>query len=280
MKITLSEQACGASITGIDLSQALSSQTIADIRAAWLEHHVLAFAQQQLSDDDLERFSRYFGAFGIDPFFGPIEGREHICAIKRMADETTPLFADVWHTDWSFQSAPPIATFLYGITIPPKGGDTLFANQHLAWEKMPSALREKVENKIAVHSAVLGYSNQGIYNDEDKAQGRSMDIRPSDEALERVSHPLIRRHAETGRMGIFGTIGAYIIALEGIDDEAAGNLLMELSQWQTQEEFIYTHKWEKDMLIMWDNRSVLHKATSGYEGYDRLLHRVTIAASA
>lgn len=90
-----SDQACGAEVIGIDLSRELSPQEIADIREAWLTHHVLSFPDQILSDDDLERIALYFGKFGEDTFFGPITGRKHIAAIRRDADETTPIFADV-----------------------------------------------------------------------------------------------------------------------------------------------------------------------------------------
>ena len=97
------------------------------IRAAWLQHHVLAFPDQRLSDDDLDRFTLAMGGFGEDPFIAPIAGRQHIIAVARAADETAPIFAETWHTDWSFQARPPAGTCLYGITIPPMGGDTLFA---------------------------------------------------------------------------------------------------------------------------------------------------------
>ena len=103
------------------------------------------------------------------------------------------------------------------------------------------------------------------------------DSRPSDEALTKQLHPIIAQHPETKKEGIYGTIG-YIIGIDGMDNQDAMKLLMEVSAWQCREEFIYQHKWKKDMLIMWDNRSVLHRATGGYEGQDRLLHRTTIAA--
>ncbi len=125
MKISPSGQACGAEVTGVDLTQALSANSIAAIRSAWLEHHVLSFPNQAMNDDDLERFTRYFGDFGHDPFFDPIEDRKHIAAIRRDADEKSPLFAENWHSDWSFQAQPPAGTCLLGITIPPVGGDTL-----------------------------------------------------------------------------------------------------------------------------------------------------------
>jgi hypothetical protein len=105
--VTPSGQACGATVTNVDLSQHLSPATVGEIRAAWLAHHVVAFPNQSLSDDDLERFSQYFGEFGEDPFIAPIPNREHIIAVKRMAQETAPIFAESWHTDWSFQKTPP-----------------------------------------------------------------------------------------------------------------------------------------------------------------------------
>ena len=277
LNVKVSDQACGAEITGVDLTRDLSEKEVISIREAWLTHHVLSFPDQAMSDDDLERFTLYFGSFGDDPFIASIPGRENIIAVKRLADEKVPVFADNWHTDWSFQENPPAGTCLFGKIIPSEGGDTLFANQHLALENMPSSLREKLEDKLAIHSALVPYSPGGGYGDKDREMGRSMDIRASDQALAKQLHPIIAQHPETKKEGIYGTIG-YIIGIDGMDNQDAMKLLMELSAWQCKEEFIYQHKWKKDMLIMWDNRSVLHRATGGYEGQDRLLHRTTIAA--
>jgi taurine dioxygenase len=104
-----------------------------------------------------------------------------------------------------------------------------------------------------------------------------MDIRPSESARATQSHPLIQRHPETGEESLYGCIG-YISGIEGMSEAEAYPLLVELLQWQAQPQFIYSHQWQADMLIMWDNRSVLHRATGGYDGHDRLLHRTTIAA--
>ncbi|QLC24197.1 TauD/TfdA family dioxygenase [Parasphingopyxis algicola] len=275
MDITPSGQACGATVTGVDLSQPLTDEVVADIRAVWLKHHVLAFPDQNLTDDDLERFTLYFGPFGEDPFIAPIPGREHIIAVQRDAGETAPLFAENWHTDWSFQEHPPAGTCLYGITIPPEGGDTLFADQHAAFEAMPDDLRARLDGKMAIHSAKNAYAPEGMYGEKDA--GRSMDIRPSEDAKATQLHPVIRDHPETGRTGIYGTVG-YIAGIDGLAERDALPLLMELYAWQTQDRFVYRHKWQPGMLLMWDNRSVLHKATGGYEGDDRLLHRTTIGA--
>ncbi len=278
LNIKPSGQACGAEVTGVDLSQPLSAGTVTAIRDAWLQHHVLSFPDQAIDDDQFERFALNFGRFGHDVFFRPIKGREHIAAVRREADDTSPIFAEVFHSDWSFQADPPAATFLYSIDIPPIGGDTLFSNQHLALEKMPSDLRAKLEGKTAIHSAAVGYAPDGLYGKKEN-QG-SMDIIVSEEAYERQSHPLFRDHPETGEPAIFSGAFSYIIGFENMSDEAAMPLLLELRAWQANEAFIYRHQWENNMLVMWDNRSVLHRATGGYEGYRRELHRITINSSA
>ena len=277
MDVTPSDGPCGASVTGVDLTKPLSEAVVKDIRAAWLAHHVLAFPGQTMNDDDLERFTLYFGPFGDDPFIAPIAGRDHIIAVRRDAGETAPIFAEGWHTDWSFQEKPPAGTCLFGITIPPHGGDTHFANQHLAFERMPDALRSKLDGKIAIHSARIPYAKGGVYGDADREK-RSMDIRPSDDALSAEHrHPIMAAHPESGREGVYGCVG-YITGFEGMSDDAGMALLAELYQWQTREEFVYQHKWRANMLVMWDNRSVLHRATGGYDGHARLLHRTTIGA--
>jgi taurine dioxygenase len=268
---------CGAAVTDIDLSASLASEVVQEIREAWLQHHVLVFPDQVLTSADLERFTLSFGDFGDDPFFDPIDAHSHIAAIRRDANETTPLFAENWHTDWSFQAKPPIGTCLYGIKIPPAGGDTLFANQHKAYAELPASLKSKIEHLTAIHSAASAYSPEGVYSDKHKRNaGRSMDIVVSEEAMRTQTHPLIRAHTETGRLAIYSTAG-YIQGFVELEAQESKQLLQELHQYQGSPQFVYRHKWQPNMLVMWDNRSVLHKATGGYDGFDRLLHRTTIS---
>jgi taurine dioxygenase len=106
-----------------------------------------------------------------------------------------------------------------------------------------------------------------------------MAIRPDESARATQTHPLVRRHPETGEEALFSCLG-YIIGIEGMDDPDAHSLLLELVQWQTREEFVHQRKWSPGMVVMWDNRAVLHRATGGYEGHRRELHRTTIAAPA
>ena len=272
-----SGEACGARVTGVDLSKPIDADTVAALRAAWIEHHVLAIPDQHLSDLDLERITQEFGVFGHEPFFVPMDGSEHVVALTRRADEQAPVFAEVWHSDWSFLEQPPIGTCLYSLTIPPVGGDTGFINQELALSEMPDQLRSKLEKHRALHSARGGYAPDGAYGEREKDSDRSMKILYSEKANDVFAHAFIKQHPESGRDTLHGCFG-YIIGVEGMDEEASHALLLELYQWQTQAAFQYTHRWEEGMLVIWDNRSVLHKANGGYDGYDRELHRTTIYA--
>lgn len=273
--ITPTNACCGAAVTGIDLSRPLTHDEIAQCKQALLDHRVIAFPEQQLNDDGLEQASLGFGPFGDDPFIAPISGRQHIIAVQRKAHEQAPVFAENWHTDWSFQAQPPAATCLYGITIPPRGGDTWFADQEAAADALPVALRNAIAGRRAIHSAKMPYAPEGVYGAADRATDRSMDIRADASAEAVMLHPMLSPHPETGRERIFGCVG-YIIGIEGMPDDEALDILMKLLAHQTQDEFVYKHQWQPQMLVIWDNRSVLHKATGGYEGYDRLLHRTTV----
>ncbi|MCB0990291.1 MAG: TauD/TfdA family dioxygenase [Acidimicrobiales bacterium] len=277
LEVIPSGQACGATVRGVDLTEQLDEATVAEIRSAWLQHKVLAFPGQPISDDDLERFTLCFGPFGQEPFFEPIDGRQHIAAIHRRADETSPLFAENWHSDWSFLESPPDGTCLLARIIPPHGGDTLYTNQVAALAAMPAELRARIDGKIGIHSARGGYAPDGTYGEND-ADDRAMRIVYNDSAYASQTHPLIRVHPETGDETLFSALG-YIIGIEGMDDTEARSLLAEVYAWETQERFHYRHRWEPDMLVMWDNRCLLHRATGGYDGYERLLHRTTIGAN-
>jgi len=264
----------GANVSGLDLRHPLDEPTAAGLRDAWLEHQVLVFPDQDLTFDDLETVATAFGPIGDDPYFRPIPGQPHVVALTREADETTPLFADVFHSDWSFLPSPPAATLLYGVDIPAVGGDTLYADQYAAYDSLPSALQERIDGLMGIHSARYGYSKQGQYGDRDV--GRSMAIVASDDALATQLHPLVRTHPETGRRALYCSL-AYTIGIDGLDADAGNALLGELLGHVAREEFTYRHHWAPGMVVLWDNRCLLHAATGGYEGHRRELHRLTIA---
>lgn len=274
MQVMKQPAACGAFIAGIDLTKPLSAAEVVQVRSIWLEHQVIAFPGQALEIADIERFASYMGPNGEDPFIEAIPGHPRVVQVKREAEEKTPIFAETWHSDWSFLKAPPAGTVLYGNVIPPAGGDTLFANQYAAWDGLSDSMKARLKDRKAVHSARKGYAKDGMYGEKDK--GRSMAIRFGDSALKTQLHPLARPHPETGRLALFVSPG-YTIGIEGMPDDEARDILMELYRHQARPEYVYRHKWAAGMLIMWDNRCVIHAATGGYEGHRRLLHRITVA---
>ncbi len=270
---------CGATIRGVDFARDVSPETVAQIRAAWLEHLVVAFPDQHLALDRFEEVALLFGDFGQDPYFKGLPGHPHIAEVKREADEQTPLFAEGWHSDWSFLASPPSGTLLYSKVIPPTGGDTLYANQYAAYDALDDAMKHQLDGLMGVHSARRGYSKQGLYGERDT--GRSMAIVYSDDALATQLHPLVQRHPETGRPALFLSPGYTIdIEGEGMDSTAAQALLAQLYAHQGKAEFVYRHQWSENMLTMWDNRAVIHAATGGYQGHQRLLQRITITQRA
>ncbi|MCC5982260.1 MAG: TauD/TfdA family dioxygenase [Oceanicaulis sp.] len=275
IKVTPTGASLGAFVTGVDLSKPLTDEEVAAIRKAWLDHLVLAFPDQPMSHEDLERFTQYFGPFGDDPFIAPIEGHPHIIEVKRAATEKASVFAAAWHSDWSFQDTPPAGTILHSKITPPVGGDTLFCNGYAAYEALSDEMKAKIEGLKAVHSAALAYAPDGVYGKGDGSD-RSMTIKASEDALNTKSHPIVRVHPETGRKALFINPG-YVKTVEGLSDEDAFFLLVELYGVTHDERFVYRHKWQDDMLLMWDNRCTQHMATGGYDGHARLMHRTTVA---
>jgi taurine dioxygenase len=265
-------QSCGALVHGIDLRR-LDDATAAALREVWLEHQVIAFPDQDLSIEQLEAVARHFGPFGEDPYLPAMPDHPHVVELKREADETSPIFAEAWHSDWSFLPTPPAGTLLYGVEIPPVGGDTLYSNQYAAYDALDDDMKQRIADLDGIHSARRGYAKDGQYGDKDT--DRSMPIRSSDDAMATQPHPLVRTHPETGRKALFCSIG-YTIDIEGLDHDDAQTLLWELYRHVGREDLIYRHQWSTGMLTLWDNRAVLHQATGGYDGHRRVLHRITI----
>ena len=140
---------------------------------------------------------------------------------------------------------------------------------------MRAEVRGRSEGRKGWHTAAGAYAPDGVYGEHEKGSDRTMKINYSEEARAVQAHPWIQKHPETGEETLAGCLG-YIVGIEGMDDEEAQALLGEIYMWQTRDEFQYTHKWQENMFVIWDNRSVLHKANGGYDGYDRELHRTTV----
>jgi len=276
MTISVSARAngFGAAITGVDLARPLDERQVEEIRAAWLAHQVVYFPDQPMEHRDLERFTRYMGDWGHDTYVAPIDGHPHIIEVRRNPDEPVAPFGGAWHSDWSFQAAPPSATILHGKEIPPVGGDTWYADGYAAWEALEDTDKRRLEGLTALHSARRPYSHEGYQ--AGRGDERSMKIMPSESAYDTQEHPLVRTHPETGRK-VLWVNAVYTVGIRGMDDEAAGALLKRLCRHATEERFVYKHRWARNMLTMWDNRSVQHCAQGGYDGHLRVMHRTTVA---
>ena len=264
----------GAAITGVDLSAPLDPEQVAELRALWLEHQVICFPDQPLDHPQLARFSEYFGPFGNDPYVKSIAEHEHILEVRREPQEKASPFGAAWHSDWSFQESPPSATILHAKIVPSRGGDTLYADGYAAWDALDPALQKELQMLTALHSARRPYSHEGFL--AGGGRERSMTILPSDTALAIQEHPLVRTHPETGRKALWVN-AVYTIGIKELPEAEAGALVKRLCEHSIEERFVYRHRWQKNMLTMWDNRCVQHCAQGGYDGELRVMHRTTVA---
>ena len=270
----LSKNGIGVEVSDFSLSD-LTVENVAFLRSKWVEYGLIVFPKLPLSHDEFKDFALSFGDFGDDPFISSLPDYPNIAEIKRSANEKATPFGGTWHSDWSFMKKPPSATLLHSKVIPPVGGNTLFANTEKAFAALPEEMKDKLRNLKVIHSAKIPYADDGFYALE--KEERSMKILPSKEAKATFSHPMIKIHPETKKECLFIN-PVYTINIEGFSEDESQQLLWELYEHMIQDQFVYEHVWNEDMLIMWDNRTVMHQATGGYDGFDRLLHRITLAA--
>ena len=270
----LSKNGIGVEVSDFSLSD-LTEKNISFLRSKWVKYGLIVFPKLPLSHDEFKDFALSFGDFGDDPFISSLPDYPNIAEIKRSANEKATPFGGTWHSDWSFMKRPPSATLLHSKIIPPVGGNTLFANTERSFAALPEEMKNKLRNLKVIHSAKIPYADDGFYALE--KEERSMKILSSKEAKATFSHPMIKIHPETKKECLFIN-PVYTINIEGFSEDESQQLLWDLYEHMIQDQFVYEHVWNEDMLIMWDNRTVMHQATGGYDGYDRLLHRITLAA--
>ena len=270
----LSKNGIGVEVSDFSLAD-LTRENISFLRSKWVKYGLIVFPKLPLSHDEFKDFALSFGDFGDDPFISSLPDYPNIAEIKRSANEKATPFGGTWHSDWSFMKKPPSATLLHSKIIPPVGGNTLFANTEKSFAALPEEMKNRLRNLKVIHSAKIPYADDGFYALE--KEERSMKILPSKEAKATYSHPMVKIHPETNKECLFIN-PVYTINIEGFSEDESQQLLWELYEHMIQDKFVYEHVWNKDMLIMWDNRTVMHQASGGYDGYDRLLHRITLAA--
>ncbi len=261
--------AIGAEISGVDLSAELSEETVAAIRRAFLDHLVVFFRDQELTPRQLMAFAARFGQPVTYPFVKGLDDFPEITPIlKREEDRIN--FGGLWHSDTAYQQAPPMGTILYGIEIPPYGGDTEFANQYLAYETLSAPLRRFLDGLTAVHA-----SGKGAVQ---RTRSGMMEQAPAglkgDELTAR--HPAVRTHPETGRKALYVNL-AHTTHFDGMTEEESQPILDFLFRHQVKAEFTCRFRWTKGAVAFWDNRCTQHNPINDYHGFRRLMHRVTLA---
>ena len=259
--------AIGAEISGVDLSRPLGADAVAEIRQAFLAHLVIFFRGQQLSPPQQLAVAQNFGEpMGYPQLKGLPDCPLVTPVIKREHEKMN--FGGVWHSDTTYLECPPMGSMLYAVTIPPFGGDTMFANQYLAYETLSEGLKRTLDGMIAHNTSTKAEVSK---TREDRLKEAGVALKP---LLGR--HPVVRTHPETGRKALYVNC-AHTSHFEGWTEEESRPLLEFLFRHQVMPEFTCRFRWEAGSLAFWDNRCVQHNPINDYHGYLRVMHRVTLA---
>ena len=263
--------ACGAVITGVDLSEPLGNETFAAIHQALLDHQVIFFRDQNLTPDQQVAFSWRFRDLRLSEQYESLDGHPEIIEIVK-EPKSTGIVGNLWHSDESFLPRPALGSLLYIIECPKFGGDTMFANQYLAYEALSDGMKDMLSRMRAVYSdASLG----------DRNKGRALKVKAGyeDREIYESVHPVVRTHPETGRKSLF-VHKPYTIRFENMNVAESRPLLEYLYAHSTRPEFTCRFRWHEGSLAFWDNRCLLHYALNDYSGVRRYAHRVTVVGDA
>lgn len=256
----------GGIVGGVDLSAPLSDATIAALRAALLKHLVIFFEGQSLNPRQLVEFAaRFAEPMAYPQLPGLPEAPLVTVVLKR--EEEREAFGAVWHSDTTYLPKPPLGTLLYGVVLPPHGGDTLFANQYHAYETLSPGLRRTLCGLRAVSSSAKAEVSR---TREDRLRESGVDARQFE-----AEHPVVRCHPETGRAALYVN-RAHTLRFAGWSEDESRGLLNFLHEHQVRPEFTCRWRWSPGALAFWDNRCAQHLPINDYHGYRRLMHRVTL----
>jgi taurine dioxygenase len=267
--------ALGADIVGVDLSKPLHDDTFKAIEAAWHQHLILRFRGQSLDDPGLLAFARRFGELDKAPVHATVDSdhdpHPEITVMSNIKVDGKPIgnlghYEAEWHTDMSYNENTPIGSLLYSLEVPPSGGDTGFSNMYAAFETLPAELKRAIIGKTCRHD-----SSRNSVGDLRKGFKDVTDPREAPGAI----HPLIRTHPATRRNALFlgRRRNAYVI---GLSLEESEDLLNRLWAHAGKPEFAWYQKWKIGDLIMWDNRSAMHRRDAFDPNSRRLMHRTQI----
>ena len=257
-----------AEVMGIDLRQELNASTIAAIRQAHAEHGVLVFPGQKISSEDLKRFGRYFGELTVHPFSTSSKDAPELIVYDNKEGNPPPP-TDIWHSDETFRDQPPMGTMLCAKIIPSIGGDTCFCSMIAAYEGLSDRMQRFISGLEAVHDFKPFKS---LFEDSEAGWQR---LRKFEEIYRPVTHPVVRVHPITGRKALFVN-PQFTLCIKGMEENESRALLDTLFRTVHTLEYQYRHRWQPDMVVFWDNRSVQHAAVHDYYPQRRLMERVTV----
>ena len=265
----------GAQVLGLDLAQPLSLGDFQRLHHAHLDHHVLVFRNQRITPQQQVDFSRRFGPLQIHVLRQfQLPTQPEVLIISNIVDDGQPIglgdAGHFWHSDLSYKQVPSLGSMLHAQELPEEGGDTVFANMHLAWESLPAALRHAVRGARAEHSYLNQYEELRRRNPWRPAltQAQIDEVKP-------VTHPVVRVHPETGRRALFVS-EHFTTRIVGLPEDESRALLDELFAHSVRPEHLYVHRWQPHDLVFWDNRSLMHLATACPPEQRRKLYRTTI----
>lgn len=264
--------ACGAEIGGIDLSQPLNDSVFGEVKQAFVDHQVIFFRDQDITEDQHKDFGRRFGTLNIHPRYVPLEGHPEIFPIRK-DPEVKKIVGGVWHHDLTHLPEPPLGAILYALDVPPTGGDTMFSSQYLAYETLSDGLKETLAGLIGVHDNRI----QAPKIASDRNAERSSKLREGADAVEEpeCEHPVVITHPESGRKALYvNKIRTH--RFKDMTEEESRPLLQYLFGHTEKPEFTCRFRWRKGSIAFWDNRCVMHRALNDYQGHKRYMNRVTV----
>ena len=263
--------ALGAEIAGVDLRRPLSNRQRSEIHAAFLAHCAIYIRGQELGGADLLRYARYFAEPAYYPFAEGLPDYPEIFEIRKEPDQRKNVGAR-WHSDTTYLEKPPVATMLYAREIPAYGGDTMVANQYLAYEALSPGMRRMLDGLTGIYSA--GPDRTG------REENKHMRMKDTDKAsLYEAEHPVVRTHPETRRKALYVS-SEHTIRFKGMTEEESRPLVDFLQAHCTRPEFTARIRWENGTVGIWDNRCCQHLAINDYHGQRRVMWRLPVGAEA
>jgi taurine dioxygenase len=266
--------ALGAEVRGIALSSLEDENAWKAIQRAFLQYSVLAFRDQVLEPADLMRVGARFGEPCFYPFVTGLEGYPYIFEVVKEENETVN-FGGNWHSDTTYLAQPPLATLLYAIETPSRGGDTLFTSTYAAYDALSEGMRALLDRLIGVNSASLKVTGGRRKMHSTIGGMKVHDMESADEY--EAEHPAVRTHPDTGRKALYVS-RSHTIRFRDMSEEESRPLIDFLQAHQTRPEFTCRVRWTPGTLTVWDNRCTQHSAVNDYHGQRRRMRRLTVGA--